>query len=78
MAIAQNRFNLSCLKSLDCGVPQGSVLGPLLFIIYMNDISNAVSDAKTKLFADDTNLFTRDKEFNVLTRKCNQYLVEIN
>ena len=44
----------------------------------MNDISNAVSDAKIKLFADYTKLFTPDKDLNILTRKCNQYLVEIN
>ena len=69
-----------CSKPLtvNCGVPQGSVLGPLLFILYMNDISRAVSDAKIKLFADDTNMFTHDKDLTVLTRKCNKYLGEIN
>ena len=47
----------SDLYNVKCGVPQGSILGPLLFIIYMNDISNVSTESSLILFADDTNIF---------------------
>ena len=48
---------LSNTKTVNCGVPQGSVLGPLLFLVYVNDIGNIFNFSNHYLYADDTVIF---------------------
>jgi hypothetical protein len=56
----------SKLMDITCGVPQGSVLGPLLFIIYTNDLPNALLHSRSILFADDTTVFYSSPNIHVV------------
>ena len=51
----------SSWKYILAGVPQGSVLGPLLFLVYINDLPNGI-ESPCKIFADDTSLFSKVKD----------------
>ena len=65
-------------KDIKCGVPQASILGPLLFLLYVNDLPNSSNVLFPIMFADDTNFFFEHSNINTLFKTFNDELIKIN
>ena len=75
LQFVQYNDTLSTFKSIRCGVPQGSILGPLLFLLYINDLCDVTNVLEFILFADDTNLFYSHKNQSSLANVINREIV---
>ena len=70
--------NSSDIRSITCGVPQGSILGPLLFLLYVNDLPNISDILFTIMFADDTSMFINGNDLKAMETQLNSELKEVS
>ena len=64
---------LSEAGTINCGFPQGSILGPLLSLLYIYDISQALLDSHTYLYVDDTSIFYQHKDVAEIENVLNSF-----
>ena len=61
-------------KAVNCGVPQGSILGPLLFIVFINDLSDHLENSKIVMYADDTVIYFSNNDISIIESSLNKDL----
>ena len=69
-------YKSECMRTV-CGVPQGSVLGPKLFILYINDICDVSKILQFVLFADDTNFFGSGDDLGIIAENITNEMIKL-
>ena len=67
----------SSARKIICGIPQGSILGPLLFLLYINDMPDILEKTTPGLYADDTQIFSSSHDYDTLVENLNMDLANI-
>ena len=77
LQVYSGNSKLSNPRIVNCGVPQGSILGPLLFLVYINDLPNCLQFPSARQFADDTSITVSGKSIEEMERTINLDLLNV-